>query len=134
MIPPRFRLRYRSVSSQRASPVASKAARPDTRLMGSKAVEHPRQADDPRTVGDIAARSVTFVLLAAIQAYRFAIRPFLGGACKFHPHCSEFAVEAISVHGPVRGLALAVRRLARCRPFSVGGYDPVPPKSDSQSA
>ena len=52
--------------------------------------------------------------------------PFFGGACKFHPSCSNYAYEAIARHGARRGLVLAVKRLLRCRPFTIGGFDPVP--------
>ncbi len=48
-------------------------------------------------------------------------------ACKFYPPCSHYAYEAIELHGPRRGARLAVRRLLRCRPFVLGGLDPVPP-------
>ena len=69
-------------------------------------------------------------LILAVRAYQLAIRPMLSGACKFHPTCSQYAIEGLQRHGPWRGAALALRRLARCRPFAMGGFDPVPtPKS-----
>jgi uncharacterized protein len=52
--------------------------------------------------------------------------PFFGGACKFQPSCSNYAHEAILLHGAGRGTVLAIKRLLRCRPFTVGGFDPVP--------
>jgi uncharacterized protein len=52
--------------------------------------------------------------------------PFFGGACKFQPSCSHYAYEAILLHGVRRGTLLAMKRLLRCRPFTVGGFDPVP--------
>lgn len=64
--------------------------------------------------------------VAAIHAYRLAIAPTLGGACRFEPSCSAYASEAIERHGLWRGMALGLRRLARCRPFGPAGYDPVP--------
>jgi uncharacterized protein len=54
------------------------------------------------------------------------LSPFFGGACKFHPSCSNYAYEAIARHGARRGVVLAVKRLLRCRPFTMGGFDPVP--------
>lgn len=54
--------------------------------------------------------------------------------CKFHPSCSEYAAQAIAVHGPIHGTLLAGRRVARCHPFAAGGLDPVPyPKSHSHA-
>lgn len=66
------------------------------------------------------------VLVFGIRAYQFALRPLMIGSCKFCPTCSEYAVEAVRRHGPWRGGGLAVRRLLRCHPWSVGGIDPVP--------
>jgi uncharacterized protein len=73
------------------------------------------------------------VLTAPIIAYRSLLSPLLPRACRFHPSCSAYALEALRIHGPARGLWLALRRLARCHPFtSLGGgsgCDPVPPAS-----
>jgi uncharacterized protein len=64
--------------------------------------------------------------LALVQLYRIFLSPFLGGACKFYPSCSQYAQEAIALHGAKRGSWLALKRLGRCRPFTKGGFDPVP--------
>ncbi len=66
------------------------------------------------------------VLVALIQAYRYALSPMLGRHCRFYPSCSEYAVEALRRHGALRGSWLAARRLARCHPWHPGGFDPVP--------
>jgi uncharacterized protein len=66
------------------------------------------------------------ILLALIRAYQYALRPMLGSNCRFYPSCSDYAREAIEKHGALRGLWLAVRRVARCHPYHPGGYDPVP--------
>lgn len=52
------------------------------------------------------------------------------GSCRYVPTCSQYAVEAIEVHGVIRGTLLALRRILRCNPFFKGGYDPVPPKKN----
>ena len=72
------------------------------------------------------------VAILLIRGYRRVLSPFAGATtlgnprCKYHPSCSAYALEAVTVHGSVRGTWLAVRRLARCHPWAAGGYDPVP--------
>jgi uncharacterized protein len=66
------------------------------------------------------------VLLAIIWFYKRAISPYLPGACRFTPTCSEYAMEAIRKYGAFKGFGLSVWRLLRCNPFGKGGYDPVP--------
>lgn len=66
------------------------------------------------------------VLLLLIGAYKRLVSPLLPTACRFTPTCSVYAAEAIRRHGSIRGVRLAIARLARCRPFGGGGDDPVP--------
>lgn len=66
------------------------------------------------------------LLIGALRAYRYLLRPMLGANCRFYPSCSDYAREAIERHGSIRGTALALRRLSRCHPWHPGGYDPVP--------
>lgn len=66
------------------------------------------------------------VLIALLRLYRYAISPMLGRNCRFHPTCSEYAIEAVQRHGALRGGWLAAKRVGRCHPFNPGGYDPVP--------
>jgi putative membrane protein insertion efficiency factor len=66
------------------------------------------------------------VLRASLYVYRLLVSPFLPRACRFHPTCSQFALDALGEHGAVTGLRLSVARLARCHPWNPGGYDPVP--------
>jgi hypothetical protein len=61
-----------------------------------------------------------------IQCYRYAISPYLGRSCRFHPSCSEYAVESLQRYGLIKGMWLAIRRIGRCHPWHPGGYDPVP--------
>lgn len=71
---------------------------------------------------------VSLLLTAVIKFYRKAISPFKLPSCRFMPTCSQYALEAIKVHGAFKGSALALWRILRCNPFCKGGYDPVPPK------
>ena len=66
------------------------------------------------------------VLLAAIRMYQLFFSALMPSACKFYPSCSQYAAEAVKLHGARRGSWLAVRRLARCHPFAPGGVDLVP--------
>ena len=67
------------------------------------------------------------LLLRGIAFYRRAISPALQPRCRFHPSCSAYAAEAITVHGAGRGSWLALRRLVKCAPWHPGGVDLVPP-------
>lgn len=75
-------------------------------------------------------RIALMMLRAPIRAYRYALSPFLPPSCRFSPSCSAYALEALALHGPLRGSWLAAKRLARCHPIkwlgSGSGYDPVP--------
>jgi putative membrane protein insertion efficiency factor len=66
------------------------------------------------------------VAVGAVRLYQWTLRPLIGANCRFHPSCSEYAVDALHMHGAVRGAALAARRVLRCNPWNEGGYDPVP--------
>ena len=69
---------------------------------------------------------MTSFLLGALALYRRFVSPLLAQTCRFQPSCSQYAEEALRAHGSLRGLALVVRRLARCHPFGGSGHDPVP--------
>lgn len=69
---------------------------------------------------------LAFLLILPIRFYRMAISPLLPPSCRFTPTCSQYAIEAIRKHGPLKGFYLAVRRLLRCHPWGGCGYDPVP--------
>ena len=66
------------------------------------------------------------ILLALIAFYRNCISPMLPPTCRYTPTCSQYAIEALQKHGPLKGLYLAVRRILRCHPWGGHGYDPVP--------
>ncbi len=71
---------------------------------------------------------ISVVLTGIIRLYRKLISPLKPPCCRFTPTCSQYALEAIRVHGAFKGSALALWRILRCNPFSKGGYDPVPDK------
>lgn len=67
------------------------------------------------------------VLVALLRVYRLVVSPLYGQTCRFYPSCSAYALAAVERHGGVRGGWLALRRLARCHPWTPGGVDHVPP-------
>ncbi|HUA40145.1 MAG TPA: membrane protein insertion efficiency factor YidD [Streptosporangiaceae bacterium] len=66
------------------------------------------------------------ILVVLLTGYRRFISPLLGPTCRYYPSCSAYALEAVQLHGALRGSWLAARRLSRCHPFHAGGIDPVP--------
>jgi uncharacterized protein len=76
----------------------------------------------------MAGTPVRWALLALVRLYQLTLSGWLGGQCRFYPSCSQYAREAITVHGAWRGSALATWRILRCGPFTAGGFDPVPPR------
>ena len=69
---------------------------------------------------------LTRLLTALIRFYQTAILPMFPPACRYTPTCSQYAIEAIRKHGPLKGTWLAVKRICRCHPWGGSGYDPVP--------
>lgn len=80
------------------------------------------------TAGRAAARGVIFL----IQLYRHMVSPLRPPTCRFVPTCSQYAVEALTEHGLIRGSWLAVTRLAKCGPWHRGGWDPIPEHTNSE--
>lgn len=68
------------------------------------------------------------LLLLPVYFYKYAISPMTPASCRHIPSCSEYAVEALKIHGPIKGIYLATRRILKCHPWGTHGYDPVPPK------
>lgn len=68
------------------------------------------------------------MLLLLLRGYQLGVSPFLGQNCRFYPSCSDYAAQAIDLHGAARGSLLAARRLCKCHPWHPGGLDPVPAK------
>lgn len=70
------------------------------------------------------------LIAAALRAYKLTLSPLIGTRCRYLPTCSEYAAEALTVHGPGRGGWLAACRLCRCAPWGGFGHDPVPPAAE----
>ena len=66
------------------------------------------------------------ILLGLIRGYRRFISPLFPPSCRFQPTCSQYTLEAIAIHGSLKGSWLGIKRILRCHPFHPGGYDPVP--------
>jgi putative membrane protein insertion efficiency factor len=92
-----------------------------SRLIGTRDDGAGGAAPAPARAGPAARALIALVIL-----YRASLGPFLGGHCRFRPTCSEYAIDALTRRGAIRGAVLVVRRLLRCHPFGGGGYDPVP--------
>ena len=80
-----------------------------------------------RTTGRFLLRVPSLLLMLLVRAYQLLVSPLLGPSCRFYPSCSAYGLEALRVHGAVRGTWLTVRRLLRCHPWNPGGVDEVPP-------
>ncbi|MFZ6038584.1 MAG: membrane protein insertion efficiency factor YidD [Bacteroidota bacterium] len=79
------------------------------------------------------------ILLAPVYFYRFAISPLTPPSCRYTPTCSQYAIEALKKHGPIKGSWLSAKRILSCNPWGSSGYDPVPEpkvkvKKDSSKA
>ena len=66
------------------------------------------------------------IIALPVRAYRLIFSPWVGSNCRYQPTCSAYALEALHIHGGLRGSWLAAKRIARCHPFGGDGYDPVP--------
>ncbi|MCG8493153.1 MAG: membrane protein insertion efficiency factor YidD [Sneathiellales bacterium] len=74
---------------------------------------------------------ITFLLSLPIKVYQYGVSPYLPANCRYHPTCSSYALDALRIHGPVKGSWLALRRIGRCHPWGGQGYDPVPEKENT---
>ncbi|MDO8951796.1 MAG: membrane protein insertion efficiency factor YidD [Draconibacterium sp.] len=73
-------------------------------------------------------KALGWVLLIPVYIYKYAISPFTPASCRHVPTCSEYAVQAIKIHGPIKGFWMATHRILKCNPWGTHGYDPVPEK------
>jgi putative membrane protein insertion efficiency factor len=70
------------------------------------------------------------ILIAIVRFYQSAISPLYPATCRYTPTCSQYMIEAIRVHGVLRGTWMGLRRISKCHPWGGSGYDPVPPKKE----
>jgi putative membrane protein insertion efficiency factor len=106
--------------------------------MGKRALYQPdiglmeKRSNMAEALRYLPRRLAVALLSAPIYAYRYLLSPVLPPSCRFAPSCSAYALEALSVHGPIKGSWLALRRLSRCHPIAFlggsSGVDPVPPR------
>lgn len=82
---------------------------------------------------NILSQAASGGMIELVRAYQLGLSPWFGHTCRFQPTCSSYAIEAIRAHGPAKGGALAVWRIARCNPFGGSGYDPVPSVLNAQA-
>lgn len=93
--------------------------------------QKPSQMQDRAGVGEknvhaMMGRMVGQVLIFGVRIYQVTLRMIFPPSCRFHPSCSEYAVEALRRFGPIKGGWLSLRRLSKCHPFNPGGFDPLP--------
>lgn len=71
---------------------------------------------------------LVIILIFPVKLYQWTVSPWLPKSCRYHPTCSEYAIEALRIHGPLTGLLLGTKRILSCHPWGGHGYDPVPSK------
>jgi len=90
-------------------------------MQTSIASSRPVSASMPR-----GPHAATRALVRIVRAYQRIVSPVLPASCRYTPSCSEYTAQALTSHGMVRGAWLSIKRIARCHPWTDGGYDPVP--------
>ncbi|WP_249975669.1 membrane protein insertion efficiency factor YidD [Vreelandella olivaria] len=79
-----------------------------------------------KAVQRLLSRLLAGVMVCFVRVYQYTISPLLGPRCRFWPSCSSYTIEAIQVHGPIKGGWMAAKRIIKCHPGHPGGMDPVP--------
>ena len=70
------------------------------------------------------------IIIYLIKFYQITLSPLFGSNCRFQPTCSQYMIEAVNLHGVLKGLSLGFKRISKCHPFGSKGYDPVPRKEE----
>ena len=99
--------------------------------MADLAAPHPERT--AITAAQRVSRLISQVLILPIRFYQTWISPMSAPTCRYYPSCSQYAVGALTVHGPIKGLLLGSWRLCRCHPWTPGGVDMVPPRGSWRS-
>ena len=73
---------------------------------------------------------MTKLLIGLVRFYQKFLSPLCGGCCRFRPTCSQYMIEALQKHGPLKGLFLGIKRILKCHPWGGEGFDPVPDKKE----
>ena len=77
-------------------------------------------------------KGLSWLLLLPVYFYRASISPLLPSSCRHVPTCSQYAIEAVQIHGPFKGFYMATKRILHCHPWGTHGYDPVPPRKPAK--
>lgn len=77
---------------------------------------------------------LTLLCLGLIKTYQIGLSPLLGRHCRYSPSCSHYTAASIQEHGVIKGMAIGIKRIARCHPWGGQGYDPVPKKQEGKNA
>ncbi|MDA0345119.1 MAG: membrane protein insertion efficiency factor YidD [Proteobacteria bacterium] len=72
------------------------------------------------------SKLINFILILPIKMYQIVLSPLIGPSCRFNPTCSQYAIQAITKYGALKGLYLALKRIIRCHPWGESGNDPIP--------
>jgi len=72
------------------------------------------------------SKLLSFILIAIIRFYQVAISPWTPATCRYTPTCSTYSIQALRMHGPIKGFYLSVKRILSCNPWGGHGHDPVP--------
>ena len=73
-----------------------------------------------------------YPLIFIIKIYQFIFSPLIGNNCRYFPTCSEYAIESLKLHGLLRGLFFAIKRILKCHPFGGHGFDPIPKRKQNK--
>lgn len=76
---------------------------------------------------------IKYIFIFPVKIYQWVLSPFFANSCRFTPSCSNYMIEAIQVHGVIKGIWLGTKRISRCHPWGGYGYDPVPKKENKNS-